>query len=106
MRAPSDDRPAAPASGGPAVPGIGGSTLFNVLRPPVGLGGRLGVDALNRRAASATLLAVDVGTRAVVDGYLRPGSCASSHGLEDFIRKLIADSRHPAEQTIFRMDKG
>ena len=52
------------------------------------------------------LLAVDVGTRAVVDGYLRPGSCASSHGLEGFIRKLIADSRHPAERTFLRMDKG
>ena len=52
------------------------------------------------------LLAVDVGTRAVVDGYLRPGSCASNHGLEGFIRKLIADSRHRAEQTVFRMDKG
>ena len=52
------------------------------------------------------LLAVDVGTRAVVDGYLRPGSCASNHGLEGFIRKLIADSRHPVEQTVFRMDKG
>jgi hypothetical protein len=43
---------------------------------------------------------------AVVGGYLRPGSCASSHGLEGFIRKLIAESRHPAEQTVFRMDKG
>ena len=42
----------------------------------------------------------------MVDGYLRPGSCASSHGLEGFIRKLIADSRHPLEQTVFRMDKG
>jgi len=52
------------------------------------------------------LLAVDVGTRAVVDGYLRPGSCASSHGLEGFIRKLIAESAHPAEQTVLRMDKG
>jgi hypothetical protein len=52
------------------------------------------------------LLAVEVGTRAVVDGYLRPGSCASSHGLEDFIRKLLAESRHPAEQTVLRMDKG
>ena len=32
--------------------------------------------------------------------------CASNHGLEGFIRKLIADSRHPLEQTVFRMDKG
>jgi DDE family transposase len=52
------------------------------------------------------LLAVDVGTRAVVDGYLRPGSCASSHGLDGFIRKLLAENRHPVEQTVFRMDKG
>ena len=52
------------------------------------------------------LLAVDVDTRSVVDGYLRPGSCASAHGLDGFIRKLIAESTHPPEQTVFRLDKG
>ncbi len=52
------------------------------------------------------LLAVDVATRSVVDGYLRPGSCASAHGLDGFIRKLIVDSTHPLDQTVFRLDKG
>jgi hypothetical protein len=52
------------------------------------------------------LLAVDVGARSVLDGYLRPGSCASGHGLDDFVRKLIAESRHPVDQTVFRLDKG
>jgi hypothetical protein len=52
------------------------------------------------------LLAVDVGARAVVDGYLRPGSCGTNHGLEGFIRKLMAESRHPAADTVFRLDKG
>ena len=52
------------------------------------------------------LLAVDVGTRAVVDGYMRPGSCGTGHGLDGFIRKLVAESRHPVEQTVFRLDKG
>ena len=52
------------------------------------------------------LLAVDVATRSVVDGYLRPGSCASGHGLDGFIRKLIAESKHPMDQTVFRLDKG
>ena len=52
------------------------------------------------------LLAVDVATRSVVDGYLRPGSCASAHGLDGFIRKLIAESTHPLNKTVFRLDKG
>ncbi len=52
------------------------------------------------------LLAVDVATRSVVDGYLRPGSCASAHGLDGFIRKVIAESKHPADQTVLRLDKG
>ena len=52
------------------------------------------------------LLAVDVGARAVVDGYLRPGSCGTGHGLDGFIRKLVAESRHRVEETIFRLDKG
>jgi hypothetical protein len=52
------------------------------------------------------ILAVDVASRSVVDGYLRPGSCASGHGLDDFIRKLIAESKHPMDQTVFRLDKG
>ena len=52
------------------------------------------------------ILAVDVAARSVVDGYLRPGSCASGHGLDNFIRKLIAESKHPVDQTVFRLDKG
>ena len=52
------------------------------------------------------LLAVDVGARSVVDGYLRPGSCGTGHGLDGFIRKLVAESRHPVKETIFRLDKG
>jgi len=38
------------------------------------------------RNAYHPLLAVDVGSRSVVDGYLRPGSCASNDGLDGFIR--------------------
>ena len=52
------------------------------------------------------IVAVDVASRSVVDGYLRPGSCASGHGLDGFIRKLIAESHHPVDQTVFRLDKG
>jgi hypothetical protein len=52
------------------------------------------------------ILAVDADTRSVVDGHLRPGSCASSHGLDGFIRKLMAESSHPLDQTVFRLDKG
>jgi len=52
------------------------------------------------------ILAVDVGTRSVVDGYLRPGSCASGHGLDGFVRKLMTESDPPADQTVFRLDKG
>jgi hypothetical protein len=52
------------------------------------------------------LLAVDVAARAVVDGYLRPGSCGTAHGLDGFIRKLVAESGHLVEETVFRLDKG
>ena len=52
------------------------------------------------------ILAVDIGTRAVIDGYLRPGSCASNDGLDGFVRKIIAEADRPAEQIIFRFDKG
>ncbi len=47
-----------------------------------------------------------MGARAVVEGYLRPGVCGTGHGLEGFIRKLMAESRHPAADTLFRLDKG
>jgi hypothetical protein len=59
-----------------------------------------------RRDSYHPLLAVDVGARAVVDGYLRPGPCGTAHGLDGFIRKLVAESRHPVEETVFRLDKG
>ncbi len=52
------------------------------------------------------LLAVDVGSRSVVDGYLRPGCCASNDGLDGFIRKIAAEADRPGEQIVFRLDKG
>ena len=52
------------------------------------------------------LLAVDVGCRSVVDGYLRPGSCASNDGLDGFIRKIVAEADRPGKQILFRLDKG
>ena len=52
------------------------------------------------------LLAVDVATRSIVDGYLRPGSCASNDGLDGFIRKIVAEAGCPAYDLIFRLDKG
>jgi hypothetical protein len=52
------------------------------------------------------LLAVDVDSRSVVDGYLRPGSCASNDGLDGFIRKLVAEADRPGKEIIFRLDKG
>ncbi len=52
------------------------------------------------------LLAVDVGSRSVVDGYLRPGSCASNDGLDGFIRKIVAEADRPGEEIVFRLDKG
>lgn len=52
------------------------------------------------------ILAVDIGSRAVIDGYLRPGSCASNDGLDGFVRKIIAEADRPAEDIIFRFDKG
>ena len=52
------------------------------------------------------LLAVDVGSRSVVDGYLRPGNCASNDGLDGFIRKIVAEANRPGKQILFRLDKG
>jgi hypothetical protein len=52
------------------------------------------------------LLAVDVASRSVVDGYLRPGSCASNDGLDGFMRKIAAEAKCPSEDLIFRLDKG
>ena len=52
------------------------------------------------------LLAVDVGSRSVVDGYLRPGNCASNDGLDGFIRKIVAEANLPGEEIVFRLDKG
>lgn len=52
------------------------------------------------------LLAVGVESRSVIDGYLRPGSCASSDGLDGFTRKIIAETDQPADQIVFRLDKG
>lgn len=52
------------------------------------------------------LLAVDVDARAVVDGYLRPGSASSGNGLDGFIRKITADVPSGVEEIVFRLDKG
>ena len=40
------------------------------------------------------LLAVDVGSRSVVDGYLRSGSCASNDGLDGFIHCTVSRHHH------------
>ena len=52
------------------------------------------------------LLAVDIDSRSIIDGYLRPGSCASNDGLDGFVRKIISEADRPAEDIIFRFDKG
>jgi hypothetical protein len=51
------------------------------------------------------LLAVEVASRSVLDGYLRPGSCASNDGLDGFIRKIVAEAGC-SDEFIFRLDKG
>ena len=52
------------------------------------------------------LLAVDVNARAVVDGYLRPGSASSGNGLDGFIRKIMAEIPSQPAEVVFRLDKG
>ncbi|WDP90458.1 MAG: transposase [Desulfobacter sp.] len=52
------------------------------------------------------LIAVDIGSRSVIDGYLRPGSCASNDGLDGFVRKIVSEADRPAKDIIFRFDKG
>ena len=52
------------------------------------------------------LIAVDIGSRSIIDGYLRPGSCASNDGLDGFVRKIISEADRPAKDIIFRFDKG
>lgn len=52
------------------------------------------------------LLAVDVATRAVKDGFLRPGSCAGNDGLDGFIAKLAAETEGGLTKTVLRLDKG
>ena len=52
------------------------------------------------------ILAVDIDSRAIIDGYLRPGSCTSNHGLDGFVRKIISEADRPAKDIIFRFDKG
>lgn len=52
------------------------------------------------------LVAVDIGSRSIVDGYLRPGSCASNDGLDGFIRKIVAEAGRFTEEIVFRLDKG
>ena len=52
------------------------------------------------------LVAVDIDSRSVIDGHLRPGSCASGDGLDGFIRKILAESHRPAQDMVFRLDKG
>lgn len=52
------------------------------------------------------LLAVDVATRGVKDGFLRPGSCAGNDGLDGFIAKLAAETEGGLTRTVLRLDKG
>ena len=52
------------------------------------------------------LLAVNVDARSVIDGYLRPGTCASNDGLDGFVRKITAQANRPAKDITFRLDKG
>jgi hypothetical protein len=52
------------------------------------------------------LLAVDVASRSVLDGYLRPGSCASNDGVDGFIRKIVTEAGGCSDEFIFRLDKG
>lgn len=52
------------------------------------------------------ILAVDIDSRAIIDGYLRPGSCASNDGLDGFVRKIVSEADRPAEEIVFRFDKG
>lgn len=52
------------------------------------------------------LLAVDINSRAVIDGHLRPGSCASNDGLDGFVRKIVSEADRPAQEILFRFDKG
>ncbi len=52
------------------------------------------------------ILAVDIDSRSIVGGYLRPGSCSSNNGLDGFVRKIIAEADRPAKDIIFRFDKG
>lgn len=59
------------------------------------------------RCSLHPLLAVDVAGRSVMDGFLRPGSCSSNHGLDGFVRKIVAESPHLSpEDMVFRLDKG
>lgn len=52
------------------------------------------------------ILAVDVGARSVVDGYLRPGDVASGNGLVGFINKIVSETTSKPSDITFRLDKG
>ena len=52
------------------------------------------------------LLAVNIDVKSVIDGYLRPGTCASNDGLDGFVRKIAAEANRPPEDITFRLDKG
>ena len=52
------------------------------------------------------IIAVDIDSKSVIDGYLRPGSCASNDELDGFVRKIVAEVDRPAKDIILRFDKG
>ena len=52
------------------------------------------------------LVAVDIASRSVIDGYLRPGSCSSGDGLDGFVRKIMAESNRRTQDIVLRLDKG
>ena len=52
------------------------------------------------------LLAVNVDAKSIIDGYLRPGTCASNDGLDGFVRKIAEEADCSGEDITFRLDKG
>ncbi len=49
------------------------------------------------------LPAVNIDVRSIIDGYLRPGTCASNKGLDGFVRKIAAEADRLGEDITFRL---
>ena len=52
------------------------------------------------------LIAVDIDSRSVVDGVLRPGDTASNTGWQEFVPQVAQASGLDPDEIIFRLDKG